>query len=302
MTIKKFYNLLSNGKIKVRDNNHAFDLGHFIDHMKWQIEYYEDMCKKHKNDESYKYYSMQLYREINQFDEVNIGFSREIKCYYCEATLGMIYLGNNEAIMIDSEIIRSCEKDGRKLSDYIYTLCPMTDIVNKGYLEANIHVKNGKLVFANYFDNERTYDFDKDKRYKKGTNICHINGRNNLMQHLANRNVGYGQTGNMTLAVFVSNDRKTILIASPYNDEDEENTIEGYELVGEICCDVWRWQCADTSVLEKYGTTIDENFIEDNIVIDVPKGEWNIKHYYDFMPEEDYYENNKPMTVLTLVE
>ena len=80
MTIKKFYNLLSNGKIKVRDNNHAFDLGHFIDHMKWQIEYYEDMCKKHKNDESYKYYSMQLYREINQFDEVNIGFSREIKC------------------------------------------------------------------------------------------------------------------------------------------------------------------------------------------------------------------------------
>ena len=122
------------------------------------------------------------------------------------------------------------------------------------------------------------------------------------MQYLANRNVGYGQTGNMTLAVFVSNDRKTILIASPYNDEHEENTIEGYELVGKICCNVWRWQCADTSVLEKYGTTIDENFIEDNIVIDVPKGEWNIKHYYDFMSEEDYYENNKPMTVLTLVE
>lgn len=106
----------------------------------------------------------------------------------------------------------------------------------------------------------------------------------------------------MYIGVFVSNDKKSIIIASPYDDEGEDNKIEGYKLDGKISCDVWRWKCADTSVLEKYGTIIDEDFMEDNIVIEVPKGEWNIKHYYDLISDEDYNKNNRIIAVLTFIE
>lgn len=49
-------------------------------------------------------------------------------------------------------------------------------------------------------------------------------------------------------------------------------------------------------------TIIDENFMEDNIVIEVPKGEWNIKHYYDLISDEDYNKNNRIIAVLTFIE
>lgn len=304
MNIKEFYQLLSKNKITIDDNHHAFNLTRFIDNIKYQIEYYEELCKKHKNDKYFEQYYNILNRPINQFDVINVGYAGDgnIRCYYCNKPLCMVYLGDNNVVIINSEIAYNCSKTGEKISDYIHTSCSLSDITNKGYLETNIHVKNGQLVFANFFENEKLYDFDEDKRYKDETNICYVTGRNNLMQHLARKNVGYGQTGNMYIGVFVSNDKKSIIIAFPYDDEGEDNKIEGYKLDGKISCDVWRWQCADTSVLEKYGTIIDENFMEDNIVIEVPKGEWNIKHYYDLISDEDYNKNNRIIAVLTFIE
>lgn len=293
MNIKEFYKLLSEDKIEINDNHHAFDLGHFIERIEQDIEHHENMFFIHKDEEIGKYYKEWLTKEIGKFDIIH--FYSDMRCHYCGKVLNMVYLGDNKIIMVDSKIAKQHSEDG-SLSDYIHTLCPMIDNVNKEYLEANIYVKNGQLVFDNCFKNSLINDFDKDKRYKDDTNICYINGRNNLMQHLASRNVGYGQTGNMSVGVFVSEDRKTILIAH-YDAE-----IEGYKKVGEISCDIWRWQCADTSVLEKYGETIDEDFMDDNIVIDVPKGEWNIKHYYDFMSDEEYYDEHKPMSIIKLIE
>lgn len=293
MNIKEFYRLLYKHKIEINDNHHAFDLGHFIERIEQDIEHHENMFFIHKDEEIGKYYKEWLTKEIGKFDIIH--FYSDMRCHYCGKVLNMVYLGDNKIIMVDSKIAKQHSEDG-SLSDYIHTLCPMIDNVKIEYLEANIYVKNGQLVFDNCFKNSLINDFDKDKRYKNDTNICYINGRNNLMQHLASRNVGYGQTGNMSVGVFVSKDRKTISIAHV----DAE--FDGYEKVGEINCDIWRWQCADTSVLEKYGETIDEDFLDDNIVIDVPKGEWNIKHYYDFMPDEEYYDEHKPMSIITLVE
>lgn len=124
-----------------------------------------------------------LNRPINQFDAINVGYAGDgnIRCYYCNKPLCMVYLGDNNVVIINSEIAYNCSKTGEKISDYIHTSCSLSDITNKGYLETNIHVKNGQLVFANFFENEKLYDFDEDKRYKDETNICYVTGRNNLM-------------------------------------------------------------------------------------------------------------------------
>lgn len=65
MNIKEFYQLLSKNKITITDNHHAFNLTRFIDNIKYQIEYYEELCKKHKNDKYFEQYYNILNRPIN---------------------------------------------------------------------------------------------------------------------------------------------------------------------------------------------------------------------------------------------
>ena len=175
MNIKEFYQLLSENKITIDDNHHAFNLTNFIYNLKFKIEDYEELCEEHKNDKFFEYYYHVLNKPINQFDIIDAGYAGDsnIRCYYCNKPLCMIYLGDNSVVIVDSKITYNCSKTGEKISDYIHTSCSLFDMTNKGYLEANIHIKNGQLVFANFFEDERLYDFDRDKRYKDETNICY---------------------------------------------------------------------------------------------------------------------------------
>ena len=156
-----------------------------------------------------------------------------------------------------------------------------------GKLVAEISVPSGKLIFTNYFDKEEIYSLDK-------ADINCVAGRYELMKHLAEKNIGYGQMGNMSVSVFVNAAKDEIIIGGnyAYTEDDEEIEIEhpGYTELGSISLSVWRWMCGDAKILKqhgeelpkiKYGGETCTNY-RDYVGVKVQPGTWVIEHYYDF--------------------
>ena len=136
------------------------------------------------------------------------------------------------------------------------------------------------------------------------------------MKNLASRNIGYGQMGNTYINVY-SNDKNEVIIGSEgcfldndayyksnpealKKDKDWDKETEHYrafeaatkdmKVKGDICLDVWRWQCADVEVL----ATKNENWKEemdagtDVVELHLEPGTYIIEHYYDFPKNGDY--------------
>ena len=98
----------------------------------------------------------------------------------------------------------------------------------------------------------------------------------------------------MLIVVYRRLDGREIIISTDtiyhYDSETEIETFEevkfkNFERLGSISLDVWRWQCADTSMLEKYGESIDS----DSVVVDVELGSWKIEHYFDYLQSGHIY-------------
>lgn len=146
-----------------------------------------------------------------------------------------------------------------------------------------INVPTGELYFVNHFDTEEIYDNDD-------LNFSGLLGKYKLMQDLAKKDVGYGQMGNMSIEIFVNNDGTEIIIGEEYfynsetNEEQYLPPVEGFKKIGEISLSVWRWQCADKQIIDKYNEKIKK---EDRVIADVKPGTWVIEHYYDFMKYGD---------------
>lgn len=137
-------------------------------------------------------------------------------CYNCGQTLMVIPLDEKSVALVGSDdFFRISEVHGNrygyqfKSEDMIY--CPAFELSKQSALVANIEVPSGILIFANFFRTAALYEPPDD-------NINSLMGRNQLMQHLAVQNVGYGQMGNMSIAVY-SNGLDEILIVDPYLDD-----------------------------------------------------------------------------------
>ena len=140
------------------------------------------------------------------------------------------------------------------------------------------------------------------------------------MDYLATQNVGYGQMGNMAVAIY-SNLKDEILVAdssmeelignvedveeSPdlWSEEEAKQVMEdgkyakpfrdyiksrNMKFLGKISLSVWRWMCADKSVLEEAGEKIKSNegrSYKEAVIFNVDKGDWVIEHYFDFAYE-----------------
>jgi len=213
---------------------------------------------------------------------------KEIYCFNCGKNLGLK--------MVDNVILTFPEE------------CITVHIQEKKKLEADINLPTGEVVFQNFFR--------KDKLHHGPTNefgysdINSLFGRKTLMDYLASQDVGYGQMGNMSVSIY-SNLEDEILVCDAYMDEkisnlnDVEQYPEDFEeedikqakidgkfakafqeyidkrqivRLGKISLSMWRWVCADMSVLEKAKEKIDD----DAIVFNVNKGTWHVEHYFEF--------------------
>jgi hypothetical protein len=181
---------------------------------------------------------------------------------------------------------------------------PAKDLVDAGKLVAEIEVPSGHLVFQNYFDDKALYEMQKEGYHS----INDLMGRNELMQDLASRNVGYGQMGNMSVAIYTNHNDEIIVGRNhewveedlDYYEEkgntemiqtikDYQKTIEdgNFEYIGTISLSVWRWQCADLDVLNEYGEEpCEADPYRDCVQTQVESGTYVIEHFFDFKGDD----------------
>lgn len=247
-----------------------------------------------------KYYTVDLERDYQPGQRVKEG---EHYCFDCGTTLSILIVDEKTVTLVDryfySEESRK-NKEGYKnfrLDLSLVTDCEIKKFRDTGKLVSEINVPTGDLIFTNYFKKEELYTMPNE--YKSENSINCIQGRYNLMQHLAAKNIGYGQMGNMSVSVFVKNTGDEIIIGSEYDyDGDDENYVEheGFKNIGDISLSVWRWMCGDLQVLKDNNEELPTNLIvnkkieddyKDYIWTKVTPGTWVIEHFHDFSKRND---------------
>lgn len=152
------------------------------------------------------------------------------------------------------------------------------------------------LVFANFFRPLKS-DAPKGKEYSDEFSLSTFAGRRGITSWKAkNQNVAYGQMGNMSLSVWVNEDKDHIVLTESYIETaKKEKTLAdmGMKQVGkDISLAVWRWEATDVKTLEaaakKKMPAIKKDMKEDYkdvVVVPVKRGRWKFNHYYDTSPD-----------------
>lgn len=175
------------------------------------------------------------------------------------------------------------------------TTCVVHEIREAGMIATEIDVPTGELLFINFFAEDNNHHVPNE--YDSENSICHLGGEKNLAEHLAKRNIGFGQMGNMYITVFTKGDDEILIgdedkayrFSDDFYDYDPvlyEKAIKVYDGVkkhGDISLDMWRWCCADKSLIKELG---EEEHVEkkmkqgETVTVSVPKGRYRIEHYY----------------------
>lgn len=293
MKLKDIIEGLKNNTLEVESNFHWYSKKHLIDlldgmynkHLisyKVNSELFKDDVTKviYLNDNNPE-------KDFKNGEEIYFKLtmiSSTFKCFACDKELIPI-MGDNKLILC--ERVFYCDNHLR-LHENLNKKCEMKELINSQKLTSTINVPSGKLIFTDFFRTESLHerpDVYTDKDY---CDIESLKGRNKLMQYLATQNVGYGQLSNMCYGVFVKDDKTEIILANIYYyDEDDyeyHTEIDGFTYLGSVCCDMWRWQCADKLVLEAVNDPYEE---KEHIAADVNIGNWQIEHFFDFIRDCD---------------
>jgi hypothetical protein len=213
--------------------------------------------------------------------------------------------------------------EGRYRLELVREVCPLAEGVPLG--EGRIKI-DSKMVVANFFhrdDVPELADAPEKERYREKYSLNSALGRLNTQKYKAERNIAYGQMGNMSIGVYVSNDKKRVLIADPHYWEDwhfEHDTPEdqftdcpeGMTFAGTISLSCWRWEATDLDYVKPFepsclteGSTCDldadslKKCYNDYYVLDVAQGEWDFVHYYrDREPKEGEWEIYAELTLV----
>lgn len=166
---------------------------------------------------------------------------------------------------------------------------------------------SSKLIFANFF--RLIEDCDKKDEHTPPWSLSHASGREKITAYKAERNVAYGQMGNMSVGIFLHPDRKSIIVGDQYvaerlmedmtedqieqADHEALSVIDGHKLVGSIILDVWRWEATDFNTLgaAEYKKVKKENKNRGLVEVEVEHGVWKFEHFYDTStsPNESIY-------------
>ena len=152
--------------------------------------------------------------------------------------------------------------------------CPAADLISAGKLVAEIDVPTGNLVFTNFFRGMPAIERKVDKY-----SLNQVVGRNKIMQVYAEHNIGFGQTGNTILEVIQRRVGLTIQVP-PF---DSGPGIRGCvysmkrpkrKILGEICCDMWRWMCMDESFITQHEAVPSDG----HFTVKIQPGRYRIQH------------------------
>lgn len=141
---------------------------------------------------------------------------------------------------------------------YNNSICQLSDINDEldflfGDIKTTVTFNSGKLICGNRFHN-----IDKvEKEYNKKFSINYNGGIKNTAEYLGEKGIGYIQTTNTS--VYIIKKDNDIKIIDTYNSKDKtfKNGDYGYNIMAEICCDVWRVELVDKLMID---STIENRF------------------------------------------
>jgi hypothetical protein len=190
----------------------------------------------------------------------------------------------------EEEIIKEIHQTAEKFNE----------ILVNGYTSTEIKFPTGEILFSNFFKNsagnDYAFDVPKDLKHKELYSINHAFGEQNCMDLLSKEHgLGYVQLGNTSVSIYKVNDDKIIMTsqwACYYDEEaDTETDIpvpDGWELLGNVDCDVWRVEFIDKVNFDKGDVLpLDHKKYEYNepFTGKVNPGIWTIKNTYHFMDD-----------------
>lgn len=291
MNIEELYTRLKAGEIKIDYRYHEINL---LTQLELTINHFRGLLDKKDDNIAQEASEMFFNKQIEFYKPITFGLTQTLGqyCFHCGKYLFMIMTDDKHLTFIED---KSCNSPHNKRDKMInpahYGDCACKDLIRQRKLTADIDVPTGKLVFANYFKPDEINtnpEHEHEKEYSQNATL----GRYNLMQHLAKKNVGYAQMSNMSVHLYVKNDGTEIIVGPQYKYDEEDQELEvvyeGFTYAGEIDCGVWRWQCADKQLLDKYEDPFPA-FCDEPEYIEIPvkSGKWHIEHYFEFYSKED---------------
>ncbi len=245
-------------------------------------------------------------------------FEAEAYCWDCDARMKYVLTDEKTLTLIDGGVyydIKDKQPDRweYKLTDIkLIPKCEALKFAKSRKLVATINVPTGKLIFQNHFGKDNIIrDAPKGEEYKS-PGLNSILGREKIMHYLASQDVGFGQMGNMSVAIYTNGKDEIIVgntniddmlsdrqaaVDGEYGKVDAERLLEykeelksmrafkkrltkgNFKLKGEIGLAVWRWMCADEKVYTAANIEVDKD--DDVVKVKVQKGKYKIEHYYD---------------------
>lgn len=239
------------------------------------------------------FYTRDLDRDIKQEDHLRYRLICDHRtCFGCGEALHWVLTGNK------LQLRNYCAEDsdsrfGIKLVNHpIDYVCPYA---NPSPFIGKIKVCSS-LVIANYFKLEE--DCPKEESFSEKYSLNNVAGRYNIAKYKESKNIAYGQMGNMSIGVYLNKEKTSIIIGPSYHyaeyqeyetEEEYEKAInkpmfDGYEQVGLICLDVWRWEATDLKTLGDKSKYIDKG---NSVTLKVKTGDWTFQHNYDIIRQTD---------------
>jgi len=191
----------------------------------------------------------------------------------------------NKTISFD-RTIKNSNKDGID-----WNMLPTCEMHGRTEFTAEINI-DSTFILTNFFPDEVAPDEPEGEKYSHKYSLNILKGRENITKYHESNNVAFGQLTNTSASIFISDDRKSIIVGEcyGYNEETEEEydvTFEGYTMLEDsICCDVWRWMGVDLNTIEKKKPLEElrkEYKHKEFIECDVVHGKWKVTHFYDFI-------------------
>lgn len=237
-----------------------------------------------------EHYQRKLDWNVEQEETFEMMGEREY-CFGCGESIKWVLTGNKLQLR---EVIVKDKKAKFGAREHIYPVDYVCEFHEPQPTKGQIKVSS-RLLFANFF--RGIEDAPKDKKYSEEYSLNSLAGRKRITKYKAKHNVAYGQMGNMSIGIYVNQEKDSILVGpnchpAEYEEHESEEEYEtalkaslfnGYELAGGICLDVWRWEATDLNTIGKknYSKLVKENEYRGIVELDVPYGLWEFEHMYD---------------------
>lgn len=265
ISFKQLYEGLVSGEIKIDENGHdpfyGWGSAGLLDSMKHKIEYWD-------NVKSYKEigvtWSDSIVTENHRSTDKHIfDIDKGSPCHNCGEDLVWIYNHDEKKIVcVIGNFIHEGNVDNWYY-EYEENICKQKENTPQSF---TFEVKEN-VIFANFFrDQMKKLDEEEKKRKYDYFSLCNTAGLKRVCEFHAKHNIGFQQTTNTSVDIYLSNDSSEILVIEDKyinienenkTDDEDDNYIEscaekvlptlGYKYYGNISCDMWRYMFANIS-------------------------------------------------------